>query len=78
MTLLGAHHFSFGDQALTQSRILRSVLVRLGGRGRLDPRTGLASTSRYVREFFDVHLSGAPRESLYSGPLVAGVRLETK
>ena len=78
VTLLGAHHFSFGDQALTQSRILRSVLVALGGQGRLDPRTGLATATRYVREFFDVHLRGARRDALYSGPLVAGVRFETK
>jgi dienelactone hydrolase len=78
VTMLGAHHFSFGDQALTQSRILRSVLVTLSGQGGLDPKTGLASTSRYVREFFDVHLRGAPREALYSGPLVAGVKFETK
>jgi len=78
VTLIGAHHFSFGDQALTQSRILRSVLVRISGEGRLDPRTGLASTSRYVRAFFDVHLRGASRDALYSAPLVAGARLEAK
>jgi predicted dienelactone hydrolase len=77
VTLLGAHHFSFGDQALTMSRLLRTVLA-LSGRGRLDPRTGLASTSRYLREFFDVHLRGAPRKALYSAPLVAGVRFEAK
>jgi predicted dienelactone hydrolase len=76
VTMLGAHHFSCGDQALTQSRILRSVLVRISGQGGLDPRTGLASASRYVREFFDVHLRGAPRESLYAGPLMAGVKFE--
>jgi predicted dienelactone hydrolase len=76
VTMLGAQHFSFGDQSLTQSQILRSMLVTLSGRGGLDPRTGLAMTCRYMREFFDVHLRGAPRDALYSGPLVAGVRLE--
>ncbi|MDH5567818.1 MAG: hypothetical protein OEY15_14255 [Myxococcales bacterium] len=79
VTLVGANHFSFSDAPLIQSRILRSMLVALGGPGGgLDPRTGLASTARYVREFFDVHLRGAPRNPLYSGPLVTGARLETK
>jgi hypothetical protein len=33
VTLQHSHHFSFGDQSLTQSRLLRSVLVRLSGQG---------------------------------------------
>lgn len=79
VTLVGANHFSFSDAPLLQSRILRSILVSLGGPGGgLDPRTGLASTARYVREFFDVHLRGAPRKRLYSEPLVSGARLETR
>jgi len=78
VTMIGAHHFSFGDQSLTQSRILRAALVALGGEGGLDPRTGLASACRYVHEFFEIHLRGAPREALYSAPLVAGVRFEKK
>ena len=77
VTMLNTHHFSFGDQALTQSRILRSVLAAFG-QGRLGPRTGLATATRYVHEFFDVHLRGARRDALYSGPLVAGVRFEMK
>ena len=76
VTLLGAHHFSFGDAALIQSRILRSTLAALGGPGGLDPRTGLASTSRYLGEFFDVHLRGAPGGALSAGPLVEGARVE--
>lgn len=78
VTLIGADHFSFSDGPLTQSRILRSLLVAFGGQGGLDPRTGLASTTRYVREFFDVHLRGAPREALHAAPLVAGAKFETK
>lgn len=79
VTLVGADHFSFSDVPLIQSRILRSALVALGGPGGgLDPRTGLASTARYLREFLDVHLRGAPREPLYSGPLVSGARLEAR
>ena len=54
------------------------LLVILGEAGGLDPRTGLASAARYVSEFFHVHLRGAPRAALYSGPLVAGARFETK
>lgn len=78
VTLNRAHHFTFSDLALTQSRILRSALTALGGPGGLDSRTGLASTTRYVREFFGVHLRGAPREALYYGPLVVGARFETR
>jgi hypothetical protein len=74
---VGANHFSFSDTPLLQSRILRSVLVALGGPGgELDPRSGLAATTRYVREFFDVHLRGAGRDPLYSSPLLTGARLE--
>lgn len=79
VTLNGAHHFSFSDNPLIQSRILRSLLVALGGPGgRLDARAGLAATAQYVREFFDVHLRGAPREALYSSPLVPAARIEPK
>lgn len=72
VTLRGSHHFSFSDQSLVKSRI---VMKALGG---LDSRTGLSDTARYVREFFDVHLRGAPREPLYSGPLVPAARFETR
>lgn len=79
VTLIGADHFNFSDVPLIQSRILRSMLVALGGPGgRLGPRIGLASTVRYVREFFDVQLRGAPREGLYARPLVPGARLEPR
>jgi Platelet-activating factor acetylhydrolase, isoform II len=78
VTLIGAHHFSFSDQGLTMSRIVLSVISTLGGPGGLDARTGLASTNRYVRQFFDVHLRGAQRDTLYSGPLVPGARFEPR
>jgi predicted dienelactone hydrolase len=78
VSLKGAHHFSFGDQALTQSQIVMGVLRKLGATGGLDARTGLSHTARYVREFFDVHLRGAPREGLYRAPLVSGVTVETR
>jgi len=72
--VLGAHHFSFGDQALTQSRIFRSLLARISGLGGVKPRTGLAITRRYVSGFFDVHLRGAPSDTLYARPLVDGAQ----
>lgn len=78
VTLVGAHHYSFSDASLTQSRILRTVLVALGGPGGgLDQQASLASTARYVRTIFDVQLRGAPRDAMYTRPLVAGARIET-
>jgi len=79
VTLIGAHHFSFSDDPLTESRILRSILVALGGPfGGLEPRSGLASTTRYLSEFFEVHLRGGSPDALHSAPLVTGARLEVK
>jgi len=77
VTLRGAHHFSFSDQALTKSQVVMKALGALGVTGGLDPRIGLAFTTRYAREFFDVHLRGAPREALYRAPLVPAARFET-
>jgi dienelactone hydrolase len=79
LTLIGADHFTFSNVPLVQSRILRSMLAALGGPGgRLDPRIGLATTVRYVLQFFDVHLRGAPRDALYARPALPGVRLEPR
>jgi dienelactone hydrolase len=79
VTLIGADHFNFSDVPLIQSRLVRSMLMALGGPGgRLDPRIGLVSTARYVHEFFDVQLRGASRDALYTGPLVPGARLEPR
>lgn len=61
VTFAGAHHFSFTDLPLVQSRILRSALVMLGGPGGgLDPRTVLPLTARCVGAFFDTYLVGVP------------------
>jgi dienelactone hydrolase len=79
VSFIGAHHFSFTDTPLTQSRILRSLLVALGGPGGgLDPRLGLAMTTRYVRAFLDVHLRGSSPDTLYSVPLMAGATVGVK
>jgi predicted dienelactone hydrolase len=50
ITIQGAHHFSFSDQALLKSRHVMRLL------GRLDARRGLAITAAYVHRFFDTHL----------------------
>jgi hypothetical protein len=58
VTIPGTHHFSFSDATLRQSRILRSLLVALGGPGGgLDTRTALSLTARHVREFLGTRLS---------------------
>jgi Platelet-activating factor acetylhydrolase, isoform II len=77
-TLIGAHHFSFSDVVLTRSRLIMSVIAAIGPAGGLAPRTGLALTTRYVREFFDAHLRGVPGVALQPGSLLPGVRLETR
>jgi dienelactone hydrolase len=64
ITVRGAHHFSFSDQALLKSRYLMSVLTTVGGFGRLDSRRGLAITADYVHAFFDVYLKGEPPDLL--------------
>jgi dienelactone hydrolase len=78
VTLRGAHHFSFSDQALVKSQIVMKALGAVGIAGGLEGRTGLEYTSRYICEFFDVHLRGAPREALYRAPLMSAARFETK
>jgi predicted dienelactone hydrolase len=77
VTLVGTHHFSFSDQALLKSQILMKALSVTGLAGGLNPRTGLSYTSQYIREFFDVHLRGAPRDPLYRAPLMSAARFET-
>jgi dienelactone hydrolase len=78
VTMIGAQHFSFGDQILTQSQILRSILFRISGQGRLNARDGLTTTARYLREFFQVQLRRAPRTELYNAPLLPNTRFERK
>ncbi len=60
ITIRGAHHFSFSDQALLKSQYLIKALSTVAGFGKLEPRRGLAITSAYVRTFFDVYLKGGP------------------
>ncbi|MGI8783634.1 MAG: hypothetical protein ACR2L2_08310 [Acidobacteriota bacterium] len=72
VTLRGAHHFSFSDEALVKSQIVLKALGALGVTGGLDSRSGLAFT------FFNVHLRGAPRDVLYGAPLVSAAHFETQ
>ena len=60
ITIRGAHHFSFSDQALLKSHYLIRILSVVAGLGKLDARRGLAITSDYVHTFFNVYLKGAP------------------
>ena len=60
ITIRGAHHFSFSDQALLKSQYLIKALSAIAGFGKLDSRRGLAITSAYVHTFFDVYLKGEP------------------
>jgi len=78
VTLLGAHHFSFSDAALLQSRVVRSMMVALGGPGRLPPRVGLAATTSYLRDFFAAHLLGDPDTAFETRPLIETARIENK
>ena len=52
-------------------------IATLTGQGGVNPRTALDATTRYVGEFFDVHLRGASPDGLYSVALTTGVRFET-
>ncbi len=52
VTLRGANHFSFSDDALLKSGCVMKLLSPL------DARRGLAITADYVRRFFDTQLKG--------------------
>jgi dienelactone hydrolase len=64
ITIRGAHHFSFSDQALLKSQLLMRVLTSVAGFGKLDAQRGLAITATYVHTFFDVYLKSAPSNLL--------------
>jgi predicted dienelactone hydrolase len=67
ITIRGAHHFSFSDQALLKSQYLMKVMTSVAGFGKLDSRRGLGITANYVHTFFDVYLKGEP-STLLAGP----------
>jgi dienelactone hydrolase len=63
LLIRGANHFSCSDQLLIRSQAVIRML-RLAGALGLEPRRGLRVTGESVRRFLDVHLKGAPAESL--------------
>jgi predicted dienelactone hydrolase len=70
ITLRGAHHFSFGDQALLKSQQVMKLLSAL------EARRGLAITADYLRRFFDAHLKAAPHSlPLGAAPLYPEVQI---
>jgi len=66
-TIRGANHFSFSDDLLVRPQALVRML-RVAGLLELEPRRGLAITAEVVRRFLDVHLEGAPADSLQALP----------
>jgi predicted dienelactone hydrolase len=61
ITVHGARHFNFSDQALIKdSHITRLI----GAIGPIEERRGLAITSAYIRWFFDIYLKKAANTSL--------------
>ncbi len=78
VTLAGANHFTFSDQALLKSQMVMRALRAAGVIGALDGTRGLQATRTHVREFFNVHLRGAPRAALDSSVLVPYARIEPR
>jgi predicted dienelactone hydrolase len=66
LTLRGAGHFNFFDQALLNEPTLPRMLG-VGTIGPIDQVRALEVTRRYVRAFFDTHLKGSP-DALLDGP----------
>src|SRR5260370_39173214 len=60
ITIRGAHHFSFSDQALLKSQYLMRALASVAGFGKLAALPRLTITSDYVHTFFDIYLKDAP------------------
>jgi len=68
ITIRGANHFMFSDDAaMLKSPILIGVL-RLVGIVRIDGRRQVMVASRCISRFFDVYLKGAPLSSIKSLP----------
>jgi hypothetical protein len=64
ITILGAHHFNFSDQALFKEPHISKWVGLLGS---IDQRRALSVTADYVRAFFDTHLKNTP-DALMTGP----------
>jgi len=64
ITIRGAHHFTFSDQALLKSQYMMRVISSLAGVGKLEARRGLTITTTFIHTFFDAYLKGAPSSAL--------------
>jgi len=63
ITIRGANHFSFSDDAVLKSQLVRGALRRLGILG-IDGLRQVTLAARCIRRFFDVYLKGAPVSEL--------------
>jgi hypothetical protein len=63
----GANHYSFSDDAMLKSQLVRGTLRTLGILG-IDGRRQVVVTAHCIYSFFDVYLKGAPASGLKSQP----------
>ncbi len=66
LTLRGARHFNFADDAVFYNPLLHAMQML----GSMDGRRGLALTTAYVAAFFDQYLKAQP-QGLLNGPSAA-------
>ncbi len=59
ITIRGANHYMFSDDAVLRSPVIMRVLRTLGIVG-IDGRRQVAVATHFIDTFFDVHLNGAP------------------
>jgi predicted dienelactone hydrolase len=62
ITIVGARHFNFSDQALLKEHFLSRLML-----GPIDRRRALSITANYVRAFFETYLNETP-DSVMNGP----------
>lgn len=63
----GANHYSFSDDAMLKSQLVRGTLRALGILG-IDGRRQVVVTAHCIHSFFDVYLKRAPASGLKSQP----------
>jgi dienelactone hydrolase len=67
ITIRGANHYLFSDDAMLRSPPVMRALRTFGFVG-IDGRRQIAVTDHYISTFFDVYLKGAPASELKSQP----------
>jgi Platelet-activating factor acetylhydrolase, isoform II len=63
ITIRGANHYMFSDDAVLRSPVMMRVLRTLGIVG-IDGRRQVAVARHFIDTFFDVHLNGSPTSEL--------------